>query len=88
MERPALQVYPSVIYDMSSSVSNQQPGKRAYKPVYDCKGVMAVKFNSLKQCADIVYKHVPLHDTYEERAPPPRKDAKRRRDWELSHPNR
>ncbi|KAF2104049.1 hypothetical protein NA57DRAFT_70261 [Rhizodiscina lignyota] len=63
-------------------------GKRAYKPVYDCKGVMAVKFNSLRQCADIVYRHIPLHETYEERAPPPRKDAKRRRDWEIQHPNR
>lgn len=63
-------------------------GKRAYKPVYDCKGVMSVKFHTARQCVDIIYKHIPLHETYEVRAPPPRKDAKRRRSWEMNHPER
>ena len=63
-------------------------GKRATKPVYDCKGVLSIKFSATRQCIDVIYKHVPIHATYEERAPPPRKHAKRRVDWELTNPEK
>lgn len=63
-------------------------GKRAHKPVFDCKGVLSIKFSSTRQCIDVIYKHVPLHGTYEERAPPPRKEAKRRAEWEARNPDK
>jgi hypothetical protein len=61
-------------------------GKRATKPVYDCRGVLAVKFSSVKKSLDVHYKHVPIHKTYEERAPPPRRDSKRRKWLEMNNP--
>ena len=61
-------------------------GKRATKPVYDCKGVLSVKFSASKQSLDVFYKHIPVHKTYEERAPPPRKDSKRRKYLEENDP--
>jgi hypothetical protein len=63
-------------------------GKRATKPVYDCKGVLSIKFSATRQCIDVVYRHVPCHETYEERAPPPRKNSKRRAEWETKNPER
>lgn len=63
-------------------------GKRAHKPVYDCKGVLSIKFSSTRQCMEVIYKHIPLHATYEERAPPPRKEAKRRAEWEAKNPEK
>ncbi|RMZ72173.1 hypothetical protein GMOD_00007176 [Pyrenophora seminiperda CCB06] len=36
---------------------------------------------------DVIYKHVPIHKTYEERAPPPRKDSKRRKYLEENDPD-
>jgi hypothetical protein len=63
-------------------------GKRATKPVYDCKGVLSIKFSATRQCIDVVYKHIPCHETYEERAPPPRKNSKRRAEWEAKNPER
>ena len=63
-------------------------GKRATKPVYDCKGVLSIKFSATRQCIYVIYKHNPIHATYEERAPPPRKHAKRRADWEATNPDK
>jgi hypothetical protein len=63
-------------------------GKRATKPVFDCKGVLSIKFSATRQCIDVIYKHNPIHDTYEKRAPPPRRHAKRRQDWELANPDK
>jgi hypothetical protein len=65
--------------DRAANGKGANKNKRATKPVYDCKGVLSVKFSATKHSLDIFYKHVPVHKTYEERAPPPRKDAKRRR---------
>jgi hypothetical protein len=65
--------------DRAANGKGANKNKRATKPVYDCKGVLSVKFSATKHSLDVFYKHVPVHKTYEERAPPPRKDAKRRR---------
>jgi hypothetical protein len=63
-------------------------GRRATKPVYDCKGVLSIKFSATRQCIDVIYKHIPCHPTYEERAPTPRRDSKRRVAWERTHTER
>jgi len=63
-------------------------GKKMRKPAYDCRGLLAVKFSATKQRLEVQYKHVPLHQTYEERAPPPRKDSKRRRLMEIFEPEK
>jgi hypothetical protein len=63
-------------------------GRRATKPVYDCKGGISIKFSSTRQCVDVIYKHVPCHPTYAQRAPIPRKDAKRRAEWEAENQDR
>ena len=60
-------------------------GRRATKPVYDCKGGVTIKFSCIRQCVDVIYKHVPCHPTYLQRAPIPRKDAKRRAEWEAEN---
>jgi len=74
--------------DRVASGKSGSSGKRAHKPVYDCKGVLSVKFSATRQCIDVLYKHVPLHATYEERAPRPRKEAKRRAEWEIQNPDK
>ena len=63
-------------------------GKGVRKPVYDCKGVIHVKFSAVKQNLEVQYRHIPLHKTYEERAPPPRNGSKRRKLMELYNPER
>ena len=70
-----------------NSGNGRSKGKRAMKPVYDCKGYIAVKFSVTKQNLEVTYKHVPCHKTYEERAPPPRKGSKRRKWLELNDPH-
>jgi hypothetical protein len=60
-------------------------GRRATKPVFDCKGGVTIKFSCSRQCVDVIYKHVPCHPTYLQRAPVPRKDAKRRAEWEAEN---
>jgi hypothetical protein len=72
--------------DRAANGKGAKYGKRATKPVYDCKGVLSVKFSATKQSLDVFYKHVPIHKTYEERAPPPRKDSKRRKYLEENDP--
>ena len=61
-------------------------GRMRKKPVYDCKGLIAIKFSITKNNLEVHYRHVPLHKTYEERAPPPRKESKRRRLLEVLDP--
>ena len=63
-------------------------GKKKVKPVYDCQGLIWVKFSITKNNLEIQYKHIPLHKTYEERAPPPRRDSKRRKMMELFTPEK
>jgi hypothetical protein len=65
--------------DRAANGKGAKLGKRATKPVFDCKGVLSVKFSASKQTLDVYYKHVPMHKTYEERAPAPRRDSKRRK---------
>ncbi|KAF2476542.1 uncharacterized protein BDR25DRAFT_67149 [Lindgomyces ingoldianus] len=72
--------------DRAANGKGAKLGKRATKPVYDCRGVLAVKFSANKQSLDVFYKHIPIHKTYEERAPPPRKDSKRRKHLEQTDP--
>ncbi|KAF2756393.1 hypothetical protein EJ05DRAFT_501897 [Pseudovirgaria hyperparasitica] len=73
--------------DRAANGKGQKVGKRATKPVYDCRGVLAVKFSSVKQSLEVHYKHIPKHKTYEERAPPPRRDSKRRKRLEADDPD-
>jgi hypothetical protein len=72
--------------DRAANGKGAKLGKRATKAVYDCKGVLSIKFSATKQTLDVFYKHVPIHKTYEERAPPPRKDSKRRKYLEENDP--
>jgi hypothetical protein len=62
--------------------------KRKMKPVYDCHGTVHVKFSVTKQHVELHYKHVPIHETYEARAPPPRKNSKRRKIMEIFEPEK
>ena len=61
-------------------------GQTVQKPVYDCKGIIAVKFSAVKQNLQVQYKHVPVHKSYEERAPPPRRGTNRYKLAELHNP--
>jgi hypothetical protein len=63
-------------------------GQKVQKPVYDCKGIIAVKFSAVKQNLQVQYKHVPVHKSYEERAPPPRRGTNRWKLAELHNPER
>ncbi|PVI00192.1 hypothetical protein DM02DRAFT_614533 [Periconia macrospinosa] len=72
--------------DRAANGKGAKLGKRATKPVFDCKGVLSVKFSASKQTLDVFYKHNPIHKTYEERAPAPRKDSKRRKFLEENDP--
>ena len=56
------------------------------KPVFECQGLLSVKFSITKMSLELHYKHVPLHPTYEERAPLPRKESKRRKLLEIFNP--
>jgi hypothetical protein len=48
-----------------------------------------VKFSLTKNNLEVQYKHVPLHPTFEETAPPrPRPGTRRRKLWEIFHPER
>ncbi|KPI35820.1 uncharacterized protein AB675_11131 [Cyphellophora attinorum] len=63
-------------------------GKRKMKPVYDCHGTIHVKFSVTKHSMELHYKHIPIHATYEDRAPQPRKNSKRRRIMEVFEPEK
>ena len=61
-------------------------GQRVRKPVYDCKGIIAVKFSAVKQNLQVQYRHIPIHKSYEERAPRPRRGTTRHKLAELYNP--
>lgn len=63
-------------------------GKRKMKPVYDCHGTVHVKFSVTNHSMELHYKHTPLHETYEDRAPQPRKNSKRRKIMEVFEPEK
>lgn len=63
-------------------------GVKIRKPVFDCRGLLSVKFSVTKMSLELHYKHIPLHPTFEARAPPPRKDSKRRRLLEVFYPEK
>ena len=63
-------------------------GKRKMKPVYDCHGTVHIKFSVTKNTMELHYKHVPMHATYEDRAPLPRKNSKRRKIMEVFEPDK
>lgn len=71
--------------DRAANGKGAKMGKRATKSVWDCKGVLRVLFSATKQTVHVTYKHMPVHKTYAERAPPPRRDSKRRRE-QLNNP--
>jgi len=60
--------------------------RKITKPVYACKGLIAIKFSLTKNNLEVHYRHVPLHKTFAERAPPPRRASKRRRLLEILDP--
>ena len=76
----------SVIWVITAHPSTAR--KRTRKPVYDCQGLIAVKFSTPNKSLEVSYKHIPLHGTYDERAPPPRKNSKRYKILELNDPNK
>lgn len=66
----------------------QNKEKRSLNRLYDCKGVIAVKYSAVKQNLQVQHKHVPAHKSYEERAPPPRRGTNRYKLAELFNPER
>lgn len=61
-------------------------GREHRKPAYECKGFISVKFSVTKNNLEVHYTHIPLHKTYDERAPVPRRESKRRRMMEVLDP--
>lgn len=61
-------------------------GRERRKPFYHRKGLIAVKFPITEINLEVNYRHVPLHKTFRERAPPPRRESKRRRPLEVLDP--
>ncbi|EXJ58553.1 hypothetical protein A1O7_05980 [Cladophialophora yegresii CBS 114405] len=63
-------------------------GVKSRKRVYECGGAIWIKFSLTKNNLQLDYKHIPMHPTVEERAPTPRRGSKRRRMWEVFHPEK
>lgn len=63
-------------------------GVKIRKQVWDCEGGLSVKFSLTKMSLELHYKHIPLHPTFDERAPPPRNGSKRRKLMEIFHPEK
>ncbi|KIW95101.1 uncharacterized protein Z519_03685 [Cladophialophora bantiana CBS 173.52] len=72
----------------NEGVSKIKAGVKVRKPVYDCHGLISIKFSVTKNKLELHYKHIPLHKTFEERAPNPRNGSKRKRLLEIFHPER
>jgi hypothetical protein len=70
----------------NSAASNRVAHKKGQKPVYECEGTIAVKFWASKQMLEVLYKHIPCHETYAARAPIPRKGTRRRVLMEVFEP--
>ncbi|KIW67082.1 hypothetical protein, variant [Phialophora macrospora] len=63
-------------------------GVKSRKPVYECAGGIWIKFSLTKNNLQLDYKHIPMHPTFEETAPLPRNGSKRRKLWEIFHPEK
>ncbi|ETI22485.1 hypothetical protein G647_06560 [Cladophialophora carrionii CBS 160.54] len=63
-------------------------GVKSRKPVYECEGGIWIKFSLTKNNLQLDYKHIPIHPTFEETAPLPRNGSKRRKLWEIFHPEK
>ncbi|KAK5465143.1 hypothetical protein LTS15_001706 [Exophiala xenobiotica] len=63
-------------------------GVKIRKQIWECEGGLSVKFSLTKMSLELHYKHIPLHPTFEERAPPPRNGSKRRKLMEIFHPEK
>ncbi|OAP60857.1 hypothetical protein AYL99_05859 [Fonsecaea erecta] len=72
----------------NEATSKMKTGVKVRKPVYDCRGVISIKFSMTKNSLELYYKHIPLHKTFEERAPRPRNGSKRKRLLEIFHPEK
>lgn len=70
------------------AASNRVAHKKAQKPVYECEGTIAVKFYNTKQMLEVLYKHIPCHESYAARAPIPRKGTRRRLLMEVFEPDK
>ncbi|KIW13276.1 hypothetical protein PV08_08463 [Exophiala spinifera] len=68
--------------------SKFKPGVKVKKQVWECDGVLAIKFSLTKMSLLLHYKHIPLHPTFDERAPLPRAGSKRRKLMEIFHPEK
>ncbi|KAJ9607693.1 hypothetical protein H2200_007771 [Cladophialophora chaetospira] len=58
------------------------------KPVYECEGGIWIKFSMTKNNLELHYKHIPMHPTFDERAPIPRNGSRRRKLMEIFHPEK
>jgi hypothetical protein len=70
------------------AASNRVAHKKAQKPVYECEGTIAVKFYNTQQMLEVLYKHIPCHESYAARAPIPRKGTRRRLLMEVFEPDK
>jgi hypothetical protein len=70
------------------AASNRVAHKKPQKPVYECEGTIAVKFYNTKQMLEVLYKHIPCHESYAARAPIPRKGTRRRLLMEVFEPDK
>ncbi|KAI1617032.1 hypothetical protein EDD37DRAFT_604313 [Exophiala viscosa] len=72
----------------NEGASKIRQGVKVRKPVWDCQGTVAVKFSLTKMSLEVHYKHIPMHPTFDERAPAPRNGSKRKRMLEIFHPDK
>ncbi|KAK4940662.1 hypothetical protein LTR10_019292 [Elasticomyces elasticus] len=72
----------------NEGASKIRQGVKVRKPVWDCQGTVAVKFSLTKMSLEVQYKHIPMHPTFDERAPAPRNGSKRKRMLEIFHPEK
>ncbi|KIW37935.1 uncharacterized protein PV06_09913 [Exophiala oligosperma] len=72
----------------SEGLSKVKAGIVGKKQVWECEGVLAIKFSLTKMSLELHYKHIPLHPTFDERAPLPRAGSKRRKLMEIFHPEK
>lgn len=72
----------------NEGLSKIRNGVKIRKPVWDCQGTIAIKFSLTKMSLEVHYKHIPMHPTFDERAPRPRNGSKRKKLLEIFHPER
>ncbi|KAL6251354.1 hypothetical protein RBB50_001563 [Rhinocladiella similis] len=72
----------------NEGLAKVKAGVKVRKQVWECEGMLAIKFSLTKMCLELHYKHIPLHPTFDERAPLPRSGSKRRKLMEIFHPEK